>query len=312
MQTAEFNHEDFSDAAEADKSLLVRFFYKNVQNKLESQQLGRPVFKEKTYIEIRVAGQRDVQACRPVTYADKQRFPRHYEAFEKRVEPPTEGMPLIEFPAITRTQAEELSFMNVKTVEQLASMKDANLSKFMNGYKLRDQAVKWLESNTLAVDDAEKNELKSSVFELQEQVNDLLHGVNGRIAVGDAEKEELNTEIDALREINKNLLTRLTTGDAEKTELKATAADMKVQIAQLTHILDLATFKAKGAGNLDLEATKNLSELGVKTDVAAQLTSEEMPELKSTLDETPIEGAAIKVPAAPAGVPKRKSRRATK
>jgi hypothetical protein len=252
MQTAEFNHEDFSDAAEADKSLLVRFFYKNVQNKLESQQLGRPVFKEKTYIEIRVAGQRDVQACRPVTYADKQRFPRHYEAFEKRVEPPTEGMPLIEFPAITRTQAEELSFMNVKTVEQLASMKDANLSKFMNGYKLRDQAVKWLESNTLAVD------------------------------------------------------------DAEKSELKATVAAMKVQIAQLTHILDLATFKAKGAGNLDLEATKNLSELGVKTDVAAQLTSEEMPELKSTLDETPIEGAAIKVPAAPAGVPKRKSRRATK
>jgi hypothetical protein len=256
MQTAEFNHEDFSNTAEADKSLLVRFFYKNVHNKLESQQLGRPVFKEKTYIEIRVAGQRDVQACRPVTYADKQRFPRHYEAFEKRVEPPTEGMPLLEFPAITRTQAEELSFMNVKTVEQLASMKDANLSKFMNGYKLRDQAVKWLESNTLAVD------------------------------------------------------------DAEKSELKATVADMKLQIAQLTELVDLATFKvkqsAKGAGNLDLEATKNLSELGVKTDVAAQLTSEEMPELTSTLDESPIEGAAIAVPAAPAGVPKRKSRRATK
>jgi hypothetical protein len=173
MQTAEFNHEDFSNTAEADKSLLVRFFYKTVQNKLESQQLGRPVFKEKTYIEIRVAGQRDVQACRPVTYADKQRFPRHYEAFEKRVEPPTEGMPLLEFPAITRTQAEELSFMNVKTVEQLASMKDANLSKFMNGYKLRDQAVKWLESNTLAVDDAEKSELKATVADMKLQIAQL-------------------------------------------------------------------------------------------------------------------------------------------
>jgi hypothetical protein len=282
MQTAEFNHEDFSNTAEADKSLLVRFFYKTVQNKLESQQIGRPIFKEKTYIEIRVAGQRDVQACRPVTYADKQRFPRHYEAFEKRVEPPTEGMPLIEFPAITRTQAEELSFMNVKTVEQLASMKDANLSKFMNGYKLRDQAVKWLESNTLAVDDAEKNELKSSVFELQEQVNDLLHGVNGRIAVGDAEKEELNTEIDELREINKNLLTRLNVFRlAEKDTAEPTVKRMDEGL------------------------------IG-PTDVAAQFTSEGMPELKITLDETPIEGAAIKVPAAPAGVPKRKSRRATK
>jgi hypothetical protein len=247
MQTAEFNHEDFSNTAEADKSLLVRFFYKNVHNKLESQQAGRPVFKEKTYIEIRVAGQRDIQACRPVTYADKQRFPRHYEAFEKRVEPPTEGMPLLEFPAITRTQAEELSFMNVKTVEQLASMKDANLSKFMNGYKLRDQAVKWLKSNTLAVD------------------------------------------------------------DAEKSELKATVADMKLQIAQLTELIDLATFKAKQSAK-----TPEAYENATNVTSPAQLTSEGMPELTSTLDETPIEGAAIAVPAAPAGVPKRKSRRATK
>tara|TARA_R110000764_G_scaffold40882_6_gene91480 strand:- start:2231 stop:2980 length:750 start_codon:yes stop_codon:yes gene_type:complete len=249
MQTAEFNHEDFSNTSEADKSLLVRFFYKNVQNKLESQQAGRPIFKEKTYIEIRVAGQRDVQACRPVTYADKQRFPRHYEAFEKRVEPPTEGMPLLEFPAITRTQAEELSFMNVKTVEQLASMKDANLSKFMNGYKLRDQAIKWLESNTLAVD------------------------------------------------------------DAEKSELKATVADMKVHIAQLTELIDLATFKAKQRTEKD---TAEAYENATNVTSPAQLTSEGMPELTSTLDESPIEGAAIAVPAAPAGVPKRKSRRATK
>jgi hypothetical protein len=251
MQTAEFNHEDFSNTAEADKSLLVRFFYKNVHNKLESQQLGRPVFKEKTYIEIRVAGQRDVQACRPVTYADKQRFPRHYEAFEKRVEPPTEGMPLLEFPAITRTQAEELSFMNVKTVEQLASMKDANLSKFMNGYKLRDQAVKWLESNTLAVD------------------------------------------------------------DAEKSELKATVADMKLQIAQLTELVDLATFKVKQSAKVPSSEAIKSAVITQATEVASNIMDNNAL-LASTLDKTPIEGAAIAVPAAPAGVPKRKSRRATK
>jgi hypothetical protein len=173
MQTAEFNHEDFANQSEADKALMVRFFYKNVENKLESQKLGRPSFREKTYVEIRVAGQRDVQACRPATHADKQRFSRHFEAFEKRVEPPTEGMPLIEWPKITRTQAEELTFMNVKTVEQLASMKDSNLQQFMNGYKLRDQAVKWLETNSAETDDREKEELKASVAALQEQVQAL-------------------------------------------------------------------------------------------------------------------------------------------
>ena len=178
MQTAEFNHEDFSNQSEADKALMVRFFYKNVQNKLETQAQGRPVFAEKTYVEIRIAGQRDVQACRPATHADKQRFSKHFEAFEKRVEPPTEGMPLIEWSKITRTQAEELSFMNVKTVEQLASMKDSNLQQFMNGYALRDKAVKWLESNSVETDDREKAELKEQIATLTAQMAELMSGVN--------------------------------------------------------------------------------------------------------------------------------------
>ncbi len=174
MQTAEFNHEDFGNQSEADKSLMVKFYYKDVQNKLKSKAEGRPIFTEKTYIEIRVAGQRDVQAARPATHADKQRFPRHFEAFEKRVEPPTEGMPLAEWPKITRTQAEELAFLNVKTVEQLAGMKDSNLQQFMNGYKLRDGAVKWLEQNSVETDDREKEELRSTVATLQAQVAELL------------------------------------------------------------------------------------------------------------------------------------------
>jgi hypothetical protein len=167
MQQAEFNHNDFGDTSEADKSLMVKFFYKEVQNKMESQKQGRPVFKEKLYIEIRIAGQRDVQACRPATHADKQRFPRHLDAFERRVEAPTEGMPLVEWPKITRSQAEELSFNNVKTVEQLASMKDSNLSKMMNGYSLRDAAVKWLELNSAETVDREKEEMRAELAELK-------------------------------------------------------------------------------------------------------------------------------------------------
>ena len=188
MQTAEFNHEDFTNQSQADKSLMVRFFYKNVENVMESQKQGRPVFKEKTYIEIRVAGQRDVQACRPATHADKQRFPMHFEAFEKRVEPPTEGMPLTEWSKITRTQAEELSFMNVKTVEQLASMKDSNLQQFMNGYKLRDQAAKWLETSSAETDDREKEELRATVAKQGEQIQELIES-NKQLAAGFAKVE---------------------------------------------------------------------------------------------------------------------------
>lgn len=176
MQTADFNHNDFSNTAEADKALMVRFFYKNVQNKMETQKQGRPIFKEKTYIEIRIAGQRDAQACRPATFADKQRFAAHLEAFEKRVEPPSEGMPLIEWALMTRTQAEELSFLHIKTVEQLATVKDGNIQNFMGGYELRKKAIKWLETSGAEKDDAEKAELRQDVAELKAQIKELLAG----------------------------------------------------------------------------------------------------------------------------------------
>jgi hypothetical protein len=201
MQTADFNHNDFKDTAEADKSLLVRFFYKNIENKLESRAAGRPIFKEKIYIEIRLAGQRGVQACRPVTYADKMRFPLHLKAFEDRVQPPTEGTPLIEWTQISRTQAEELAFLHVKTVEQLAGVKDTNIQNFMGGYALRDKAAKWLSVNEAEVDTREKQEMQADIDGLKAQVAELLGGIKNAASANDTspavEESNLQSVLDS-------------------------------------------------------------------------------------------------------------------
>ena len=163
---------------------------------MESKKQNRPVFKEKTYIEIRVAGQRDVAACRPATHQDKQRFRAHFEAFEKRVEPPADGMPLAEWPQITRSQVEELSFLHVKTVEQLSGIKDANAARIMNGYKIREQAQKWLLVNDELKDDAEKAELKQDVEDLKQQIADLLAAKPAakEVPVADSLASELDGE----------------------------------------------------------------------------------------------------------------------
>ena len=174
MQQAEYNHNDFADTAEADKALMVKFFYKNVQNKMESQKTGRPVFKEVECISIRVAGQRDVQACRPATLADKSRFRPNYDAFLKRVEPPMEGMPLTEWPQIARSQVELLSYLGVKTVEQLITVSDANISQLMGGQRLKNKAKEWLELAGAENVIAERDELKSQVAQMQEQLTMLL------------------------------------------------------------------------------------------------------------------------------------------
>lgn len=174
MQTADFNHNDFSNTNEADKNLLVKMFTKEVQNKLESEAKGRAIFKEKTYIEIRIAGQRDAQACRPITHADKQRFPAHWEAYQKRVEPPTEGTPLSEWAVISRTQAEELAFINVKTVEQLSTVADTNIQNFKGGYGLREKALKWLENTEIEADKRDKSEMRNEIEELKAQIAKLV------------------------------------------------------------------------------------------------------------------------------------------
>jgi hypothetical protein len=176
MQTANYNHNDFANTSEADKGLLVKYFYKERPDSAASAENGYPTFKEVPYIEIRIPGQRDAQACRPASEADNQRFPAHYKAFLDRVEAPIEGMPLAEWPQVTRSQVEALAFNSIKTVEQLAAVSDTNISGFMGGYGLKAKAQKWLEMNSAETVDREKEEMRETIADMQAQIADLLAG----------------------------------------------------------------------------------------------------------------------------------------
>lgn len=183
MQTADFNHNDFQQGQESrmDESLFVKFFLRERKDNEKTISEGRPIYKEVEYVEIRVAGKRDAQACRPATHADKQRFPRHYEAFQQRTELPIEGTPLSEWPQISRSQVEELAFLNVKTVEQLLEVSDTNITQLQGGYTLKRRAQEWLESASATKLIAEKEQLQdrlndqdSEMAVLKEQMSELL------------------------------------------------------------------------------------------------------------------------------------------
>lgn len=174
------NPDDFTTGRESeqDAQLLVRFYYKDREDRAKTLAEGRPIFKEVEYIEIRVRGNRDPQACRPATYADKQRFPRHYEAFKKRVEVPEEGTPLAEWPQISRSQIEELSFLSIKTVEQLAQASDTHISKFRMGYTLKQRAADWLAASNATALISNNNALKTQVKALEDKVERLMHALD--------------------------------------------------------------------------------------------------------------------------------------
>jgi DNA-binding transcriptional regulator of glucitol operon len=145
MQQADFDHTLFeSGNNKGDSSLLVKFFIKVMPDNEASAAEARAIFKDVEYVDIRVAGSRSSHVCRPARQGDIERFPKHYEAFKQRKEIPLEGTPLVEWAQISRSQAEELSFLNVKTVEQLAAMSDNYAGQRMGGYELKARAIAWL------------------------------------------------------------------------------------------------------------------------------------------------------------------------
>lgn len=172
MQTADFNHQDFEASAQSklDENLLVKFFTKQRQDHTASKEEGRPIFKDVEYIDIKVAGNRSGGACRPATFKDKQRFPRHYAAYEQRMEMPEVGTPLAEWPIMSRSQVEELSYHNVKTVEQLVSMSDSLASQFMGMNTLKTKAKAWLEGAEETARINEIESLKEAIAEKDENI----------------------------------------------------------------------------------------------------------------------------------------------
>jgi len=185
MATADFDHTMFEQGNNAgDETLLVKFFNKPKENKAKTLEEGRPIFDDVVYVDIRVAGSRNGHVCRPARQGDMQRFPRHYAAFKNREEIPLEGTPLSEWSLVTRSQVEELSFFNVKTVEQLAEMSDGNAQGFMGLNTLRQKAKDWVIkakeaapairlTEELRVRDEENAKLKAQLAELAEKVEAL-------------------------------------------------------------------------------------------------------------------------------------------
>jgi hypothetical protein len=163
------NPDDFRAGNEArmDEQLMVKFFLKEREDKAQTLESGSPKFKEVEYVEIRVPGKRDAQACRPATYRDKQRFPKHYDMFQKRIEAPEEGTPLAQWPQVSRAQVEELAFLGIKSVESVAAMADVYAHKMHGGLMLKRRAAEWLEESDATALIAEKEALQTRIADLE-------------------------------------------------------------------------------------------------------------------------------------------------
>jgi len=142
----ERTYEDGKNYAD-DEKLWIKFDVRAVKHEFESNKQGRDIFYDQEYIEIIVPGTREVSKF-PMDDNYKRRFRKQYENWKSNQEgdQSISGTVLSEVTWLSKSQVAELNYANIKTVEQLADLSDANAMKFMGSQQLRQKAKLFLEA----------------------------------------------------------------------------------------------------------------------------------------------------------------------
>jgi len=166
-----------------DERLFVRFYMNSVQNVNRSKEVGHPVFDDVAFVKIMVPGDKHTVVDTKATDEHKHRFARLWAAFESKQEQITEGWPITEWAAITRAQADELAYLNIRTVEQLAGMADSLGQKIMGFQTLKAKAV-------AALATAKDNAASQALAEMNEKLQIQIKALQDEIARMSARYEQ--------------------------------------------------------------------------------------------------------------------------
>lgn len=186
------NVEHFESRTAGDEKVYVKFYIRPVRDDEKSNAEGRPIYKDREYLEIRTPGNSTNIVNRPVSDMDKQRFRRQYAMFKSGMEEQTEGTPLHEVTWITRSQVEELVYLRILTIEQLAAVGDDVCTKIPGLFGLKKRAATYVENSKGAAPLLEMqrqlDELRSANAALQEAVKDQANTIQQMTAEKQAQK----------------------------------------------------------------------------------------------------------------------------
>ena len=209
-----------SDENHADSRLQVRFYKRPVQQEQESQEAGRPIFKEFDFVHICVAGDTLTEIDTYVLPSHKTRFPQQWANYMNRQganEPDIVGTPVSEWPIVSKSQAEELRALKFHTVEAIAHASDQQLQRMgmaagMSPYAFRDKAKAFL---NLATNAAETDKRESEINSLKEE-----------LAKKDLETAKIKAETDAkLAQMQDQMAAILAAVGEKKPRKKAVATE---------------------------------------------------------------------------------------
>lgn len=173
-----------------DDTLWVHFYNGACLDPKRSAEQKRAIFYDAVKVQIQVPGDNtlaiDTEAIideenEHNLEAHNNRFPKQWEQFKKGLEQNGDGTPITALMALPASQREELKHAKVRTIEQLATLSDANCQRLGPGYtKARETARAFVAAQRDAAPlAAVKGELASrdaKIAELQAQMAELMKG----------------------------------------------------------------------------------------------------------------------------------------
>jgi hypothetical protein len=159
-------------------AMLVGFGIMQMTDAKASAKAGYPVFKDVEFFRAKVPGDKQSEVLAIAKDKDRARYPRAYAAFKQRGSVPIQGLPIEQWPQISRGQAVMLKSMDIHTVECLAEVHDGHIDKLgQSGRELRTKAKAFLaqakdsaEAQRLAAESERKDAI---IAEMQRQLKDL-------------------------------------------------------------------------------------------------------------------------------------------
>ena len=138
-------------------------------NKKETEKAGYDVFTDREYVKVVIPTDRFSEFFQPATEEYRRRFPKAYADFKSRDKVPTTGMPIEQWPAVTRSMAYSLKAAHVYTVESLAGLDDVQVGRLgFNARELREKARAWIKT---AADNAGSMKLAAEKQALEDRLS---------------------------------------------------------------------------------------------------------------------------------------------
>jgi len=179
-----------------DEKLYVQFYMGSMRNQEKSETEGRPVFDAIPFVKILVPGDKSTLIDTIADANHKRRFAKMWQQFQQNQSQDISGTPLRDWPAITRAQADELNYLNILTVEQLATVADVYGAKIMGINDLKRKAQAYIEQakdSAFATKMADENAALRKELETQKEEIKRLSDLFESMAKGKAHDDGAGT-----------------------------------------------------------------------------------------------------------------------